>query len=92
MRVKSSRSTACLLLIDGVFVVLITRLKEGESMTVGEIKGYCKDQVRLVNHSMVHGLVRVGLLICLQLVFVFVSNRSLILRFLGIINSWMSIP
>ena len=83
---------ACLLLIAGIFVGLITRLKEGESMTVGEIKDYCKDQVGFVNHSMVHGLARVGRLICLQLVFVFVSNRSLILRFLAIINSWISIP
>ena len=55
---------ACLLLIAGTFVGLITRLKEGESMTVKEIKEYCKEQVRLVNHSMVHGLVRVGRLIC----------------------------
>ena len=54
-RVKFSRSMACLLPIAGIFVGLITRLKEGESMTVGEIKDYCKDQVRLVNHSMIHG-------------------------------------
>ena len=26
-------------------------------MTVGDIKEYCKDQVRLVNHSMIHALV-----------------------------------